>query len=222
MTAADHNRGMPYNGRMPSLESGAGGASHARRTAAEYRDILASAPRIVVVGSTGSGKTTMARGLARLLDVPHVELDSHNWEPNWTAAQTDVFRQRVRDALAGDGWVVDGNYSAVRDLVWPRASMLVWLNLPYRVVLWRLLWRTLRRVFRRQELWNGNREVFRTQFLSTDSLFIWQIRTFGRIRRTIPESIAQPDHAHLDVVVLRSPRAVREWLAALGDAMRPA
>lgn len=205
---------------MPSHEPGAGGASHAGRSAADYRDTLASAPRIVVVGCTGSGKTTVARGLARLLGVPHVELDSHNWEPNWTAAQTDVFRERVREALAGDGWVVDGNYSAVRDLVWPKAALLVWLNLPYRVVLWRLLWRTLRRVVNKEELWNGNREVFRTQFLSRDSLFIWQMRTFGRIRRTIPQSMEQPEHAHLDVVVLRSPRAVREWLAALGEATR--
>ena len=59
----------------------------------------------MVVGCTGSGKTTVARSLARLLDAPHVELDSHNWEPNWTAAQTDVFRQRVRDALRETaGW----------------------------------------------------------------------------------------------------------------------
>ncbi|MDE2861442.1 MAG: adenylate kinase [Chloroflexota bacterium] len=198
---------------MPLRESG-----HPER-AADHRDTLANAPRVVVVGCTGSGKTTVARSLARLLDVPHVELDSHNWEPNWTAAQTDVFRERVRDALAGDGWVVDGNYSAVRDLVWPRAALLVWLNLPYRVVLWRLLWRTLRRVFTREELWNGNREEFRTQFLSRDSLFRWQADSFRRIRRTIPAAVEQPEHAHLDVVVLRSPRGVRDWLAALAGAL---
>ena len=208
---------------MPPLESSdprAGDASHRRRTAAEYHDLLTSAPRVVVVGCTGSGKTTVARSLARFLDAPHVELDSLNWEPNWTAAPTDVFRQRARDALTGDAWVVDGNYSALRDLIWPRASLLVWLNLPYRVVSWRLLWRTLRRVFTREELWNGNREEFRTQFLSRDSLFRWQLDSFGRIRRNMPESIAQPEHAHLEVVVLRSTGEVREWLAGLGDAMR--
>ena len=152
--------GMPYNRRMSPPESsdrGASGDTHAGHTAAEYRDILTSAPRVVVVGCTGSGKTSVARSLARLLDAPRVELDALNWEPDWTAAETDVFRQRVRDALTGEAWVVDGNYSAVRDLVWPRAAMLVWLNLPYRVVSWRLLWRTLKRVFTREELWNGNR-----------------------------------------------------------------
>ena len=214
-------RRMPYNWRMPPPESSdrrPADASRVRRTAAEYRDIVVGAPRVVVVGCTGSGKTTVARTLARMLDAPHVELDSLNWEPNWTAAQTDVFRQRTRDALTGDAWVVDGNYSALRDLIWPRASLLVWLNLPYRVVSWRLLWRTLRRVFTKEELWNGNREEFRTQFLSRDSLFRWQLDSFGRIRRNMPESIAQPEHAHLEVVVLRSTGEVREWLAALGDA----
>ena len=214
---------MPYNRRMPPQESSDrkdNNASRAGLSAAEYRDILASAPRIVVVGCTGSGKTTVARTLAKLLDVPHVELDSHNWEPDWTAAQTDVFRQRVSDALSSDAWVVDGNYSAVRDLVWPRAALLVWLNLPYRVVLWRLLWRTLRRVFKREELWNGNREEFRTQFLSTDSLFRWQAGTFRRLRVSIPQSLEQPEHAHLEVVVLRSGAEVRRWLAALGGALR--
>lgn len=213
---------MPYNWRMPPPESSdprACDASHRRRTADEYRDLLASAPRVVVVGCTGSGKTTVARTIAGLLNAPHVELDSLNWEPNWTAASTEVFRQRARDALTGDAWVVDGNYSALRDLIWPRASLLVWLNLPYRVVSWRLLWRTLRRVVTKEELWNGNREEFRTQFLSRDSLFKWQLDSFGRIRRNMPESIAQPEHAHLEVVVLRSGREVREWLAGLVDAL---
>ena len=84
--------------------------------------------RVVIVGSTGSGKTTLARQLSRLLDVPHTELDALNWEANWVMAPTDVFRQRTQDALKGDAWVVDGNYSAVRDLVWPRATVLVWLT----------------------------------------------------------------------------------------------
>ena len=214
---------MPYNLRMSppgSNDRRAGDASHAGHTAAEYRDILTSAPRVVVVGCTGSGKTSVARSLARLLDAPRVELDALNWEPDWNAAETDVFRQRVRDALSGDAWVVDGNYSAVRDLVWPRAAMLVWLNLPYRVVSWRLLWRTLIRVFTREELWNGNREVFRTQFLSRDSLFRWQAGTFHRLRVSLPQSLEQREHAHLEVVVLRSGGEVREWLAALGDALR--
>ena len=73
--------------------------------------------RISIVGTTGSGKTTLAKKIAETCKSPHVELDQLQWEPDWTAVPTDVFQERVRQALQGDRWVVDGNYSKVRDLV---------------------------------------------------------------------------------------------------------
>src|SRR5437879_13025455 len=82
--------------------------------------------RVSVVGSTGSGKTTFARDLARRLGVPHVELDALNWGPSWTMVPVDVFKERVARAVEGDAWVIDGNYGGrgARDLVWPRADSL--------------------------------------------------------------------------------------------------
>jgi adenylate kinase family enzyme len=184
-------------------------------TSKSGKGIMGQTPRVVVVGSTGSGKTTLARQLSRLLDVPHTELDALNWEANWTAAPTDVFRQRTQDALKEDTWVVDGNYSAVRDLVWPRATVLIWLDYPLRVLLWRLLRRTLRRTLGKEELWNGNRERFITQFLSRDSLFVWLFRTYWRRRHTFPLAFEQPEHSHLEVVILRSQSETHDWLSGL-------
>ena len=169
--------------------------------------------RIVVVGTTGSGKTTLARQLSQLLDVPHVELDALNWEADWVTAPTNVFRQRVQEALERDSWIADGNYSAVRDLVWPRAAVLVWLDYPLRVVIWRLLYRTLRRTVRKEELWSGNRERFFVQFFSRESLFLWMFRTYWRRRRTYPIVLKQPEHSHLEVVVLQSQSETNDWLS---------
>lgn len=176
----------------------------------------ADAPRrVVVVGTTGSGKTTMARALAGRLGVPHVELDALHWEPNWTEAEVDVFRARVRVALSGDAWVVDGNYGKVRDLVWPRAEVLIWLDYSFMRTFWQLSRRTLVRMATGEELWSGNRERFRSQFLSRDSLFLWFFKTYPRHRHEFPQLVRRPEHRHLRAVRLRSPAAARAWLARI-------
>lgn len=172
--------------------------------------------RIVVGGTTGSGKTTMARQLACQLGLRHVELDALHWEPGWREAPLDVFRQRVDAATSGDSWALDGNYSKVRDIYWPRADTIVWLDYPLRVVLWRLWWRTLRRVTTREELWNGNREDLRTALLSRDSILLWAVQTYERRRRQYTELLAAPESRHLTAIHLTSPRAARAWLASLG------
>lgn len=168
-----------------------------------------------MVGVTGSGKTTFAASLAVRLNVPHVELDALHWEPHWTEAELEVFRNRVGCVAAGDGWVIDGNYSKVRDLVWGRADTVVWLDYAFPLTFVRLLRRTVRRVRSGEELWNGNRERFAEQFLSRDSLFLWSITTYSRHRRTIPAALAGEAYSHLRLVRLRAPRDAQRWLAGV-------
>jgi adenylate kinase family enzyme len=168
--------------------------------------------RIVVVGSTGSGKTTLARLLSRALGVPHIELDALHWGPRWTPVADETFRERVRDAVAPERWVSDGNYSVVRDLLWQRADTLLWLDYPLWLIYWRLAPRTLRRGLRRELLWGNNRERLWEQFFSRDSLFLWVLQTYWRRRREFPALLRQPDYAHLRVVRLRTPRHTEAWL----------
>ncbi|HZR41011.1 MAG TPA: hypothetical protein VFB12_12885, partial [Ktedonobacteraceae bacterium] len=124
---------------------------HARSSSGSLR-------RIVVVGTSGSGKSTLARQLGKLLSIPAVEMDALFWGPHWTPAPLSVLRERVMQALSGDAWVVDGNYSNVRDLTWGCADTVVWLDYSLWVVMTRLLRRTLTRGIAREELWSGNRE----------------------------------------------------------------
>ncbi len=172
--------------------------------------------RIAVVGTSGSGKTTLARALAQRLGVSHVEMDALHWEPNWTDAPLTVFRARVAHALRGESWVIDGNYSKVRDLVWMRADTIVWLDYPLPLVLWRLVRRTFWRAIRREELWGGNRERLATAFLSRDSILLWAITSQPRHRRDYPALFQKPEYAHLVVVRLHSPRQTAAWLAGIG------
>jgi len=175
--------------------------------------------RVAVVGTTGSGKTTLAGHIARCLGVPHVELDALYWGPDWTPAPVDLFRARVDRALSGDAWVVDGNYSAVRNIVWNRASAVVWLDYVLLVVMAQLVWRTFRRGITREELWHGNRESLCRSLLSRDSILLWALRTYRRRRREYPALFNRPEYAHLAVVHLRSPRAARAW--RLGWSLEP-
>lgn len=168
--------------------------------------------RVNVVGTSGSGKTTFAAELARRLGVPHVELDALSWEANWVSAPPDVLRERVARAVADDGWVVDGNYSATRDLVWARADTVVWLDLSLSVVMWRVIARTMRRSLRGDELWSGNRESLRLA-LSRDSIILWALTTYRRRRRDYPQLFAQyPD---VRFVRVRSPAQARAFLEAI-------
>ncbi len=170
------------------------------------------ARRIVVVGVSGSGKTAFARQLAELLGYPHLELDSLHWLPHWQEAPLEEFRARVAEKIAAEYWVCDGNYSKVRDLVWGRADTLVWLDYPLGLILWRLWRRTMRRVFLREELWNGNRESVRGAFCGRESLFVWAITSRPRHHRDYPRLLAG-EYAHMRAHRFRSPRAAEAWLA---------
>lgn len=170
-----------------------------------------------MVGSgSGAGKTTFARALARQAGLPFVELDALHWQQgNWITPSRDVFRARVDEATSGDAWVVDGNYSASRDIVWARADTVVWLDLPFAVMLWRTVRRTMRRSWRREVLWVGNRETVWNAFVGGDALIPFFVRTYRGRRRRFERELARPEQAHLDVHRFRSTAEAERWLHGL-------
>ena len=169
-------------------------------------------PRIAVVGTSGSGKTTVARELARRHGVTHVELDALFHGPNWAETPAEEFRRRVAAATDGDGWVVDGNYeSKLGDLVLGRADTVVWLDLPLRVALARVTRRTVGRIRTGEELWSGNRESWRGGFFGWESMFVWTIRSHLRNRRVRPGRFER--HPNLRIARLRSAREVESYLS---------
>lgn len=173
--------------------------------------------RVVVLGVTGSGKTTAGRRVARALGAKHVELDALWWGPNWTASDPEDFRERLAAAIDGaDRWVTDGGYAShVWDITWTRADAALWLDYPLPLILTRLFRRSARRIFSREELWNGNRESFRSQFLSRQSLFSWAVQTHGKYRKSYPEHFARPELRRLWVARCTSPAQTEQWIRRL-------
>jgi adenylate kinase family enzyme len=170
--------------------------------------------RINVVGTSCSGKTTLARELARRLDVPHVEFDALFWGPDWTPVPPETFRGRLTEALAADAWVSDGGYASVRDITWARADTIVWLDYPMRIVLARWARRTVRRIRSREEFWpgTGNRESVRNAF-RRDGLLWWILSTHRRRHRTMSQ--AMRERRDLRWIRLASPREAAAWLAGV-------
>lgn len=172
--------------------------------------------RIRVVGNTGSGKTTLARAAAERLGVLHVELDEVFWAEGWTKRDLDEARAILRERLAtagGAGWVADGNWNRVRQGMLDDADVVVWLDYPRRLVMRRVIARTLRRGLTRQELWHGNRERL-GNLLRRDpdqNVVLWSWTQHGRYRETYA-ALAASDAR---VVRLAGPREADAWLAGL-------
>ena len=175
--------------------------------------------RVSVVGNSGSGKTTLAGALGRAMGVPHLELDGVFHQPNWEPLDRDEFRRRVGEFVAADRWVIDGNYSAVRDLIWARADTVVWLDPPRYRVMRQILWRTVRRAALRKELWNGNREpALWTIFTDREHIVRWAIATRKLYAERIPAvAAARPD---LPIVRLRRRGDAERWLREVVAPLR--
>ena len=185
------------------------------------RTAIALGPKIAIYGPSGSGKSTLACMLGEKLGLPVVELDAiFHAHPNWVDLETGEFRARVAAVLLehSEGWVIDGNYSVVRDLILGQADTAIWLRLPFRTVYRRLASRTISRAMVGAELWNGNRESLRQTFLSRDSMLWWGITSWRPASRKTREALTTVPH-HARVIVLRSPRQVARLvsLAARGD-----
>ena len=166
----------------------------------------------MILGSaSGNGKTTLGQEVARRLDTPFVELDALVHGPNWTETPDDELRTRLQPVIDSDGWVVDGAYRRkLGDLVLENADTVVWLDLPMRIWVPRLLRRTVRRLRTREKLWNDNTESLRGAFWGRESLFGVAVRLHFEHRRRYPTDLAP-----YPVVRLRSPREVERWLATV-------
>ena len=174
--------------------------------------------RVIVIGSSGSGKSTLAERLARQRGVPFIELDALHWEPGWKEADHDVFRERVRHAVAADAWVLAGNYTKQRDLSWQRAETVVWLDLPLRTSLRRCITRCWRRYRTREMLWGTNYENFWEHLMLWDakkSLVTYSITRHRRRQREFHASIEDPAWSHIEFVRLRSDEDVERWFSAV-------
>lgn len=170
--------------------------------------------RIAVVGSSGSGKTTVARKLSRLFGLPHLELDAIYNLPQWQERDREEMRTIVDAFTAGDRWIVDGNYAWLANVTWERAQLVIVLSLPRSVVMQRVVVRTFWRAVTRKKLWNGNVEPIGALFSvkRRKSMIVWAWKRFEHYRRLYEHFPDDPRWAHVHIVRLTRMRDVRRFL----------
>jgi adenylate kinase family enzyme len=176
--------------------------------------------RIAVIGNSGSGKSTLARTLSARLGIPHIELDALNWQPGWRGLNfedPDRWTRVVAEAVAGDAWITDGNYSkGALPQILPRATDVIWLDYSRGLVMSRVLRRSFLRAISGEELWpgTGNREDFRRR-LQKDHPIRWTWDTYRAANAAREARFASSELAHARKHRFRSPAETRRWMTRL-------
>ncbi len=165
-------------------------------------------PKINVVGTSGSGKSTFSHKLANKLEAPHIELDALFWRPNWQETPDDEFFALIEQRTASDSWVLDGNYNRTVPVKWKRVDMVIWLNYSYFRTIWQAVTRALKRSWYKAELWpgTGNRESFRKSFFSRESIILWTLKNYHSNVARYEAAMADERYSHIEFVRLRSPK----------------
>lgn len=166
--------------------------------------LLRQAARINVVGTTGSGKSTVSRRLAGQLGMPHLEMDRMFWQPGWRQTPEAEFFAAVGAVVSAERWVLDGNYSKTIPVKWARVDVVLWLDYGFADIFIRLLKRTVQRAWSGDELWpdTGNCETFRQSFLSRQSILWWMVTTYADTRRSMLARSSDPAFAHIRFIRL--------------------
>jgi adenylate kinase family enzyme len=170
-----------------------------------------------VVGTSGSGKSTFARELAELLNLPYYEIDQLFWKSDWQESSDEELFRKVHDVTSRSRWVLDGNYTRTIPVKWKEVQLVIWLDPSFIRTILRVTKRTIHRSLTQEEIWpgTGNRESLRKAFLSKDSIIWWAITTHRNNRKKYGSIISSPAYSHISFIRLNSRMGIPSFLEGL-------
>jgi hypothetical protein len=169
--------------------------------------------KIAVVGCSGAGKTTLAKTLAALLNLPFVACDPIFWEPGWTPVEDPIVRLRLSEALSSGAWVIDGAFGETRHIVWSKADTVIWLDYAFALVLHRVCYRNLTWFITQEPVWSGNRMTLRRAW----SGIRHSVTTYATKREAYRLELA--GLSNVEVIRLASPQQTRLWLNSMQNSV---
>ena len=169
--------------------------------------------KIIVIGTTGSGKSTVALKLSEKLSIPYIQLDYLFWKPNWEESTDEEFLAKIEAAVNKPAWVLDGNYGRTNHLTWKDADTVVWVDLPFWLTFYQIFKRSLNRAITRRELWEGtgNKESFFRMF-SKDSILLWLFKTYSSNVSRYEARMKDPHYQHIVFHRLQSKKEIAAFL----------
>lgn len=170
--------------------------------------------KVIVVGLSGAGKTTLANQLSAALNIRAIELDSIYHQADWKPLDREVFIDKVNEITAQKEWILCGNFfTALGKKLWKKADTIIWCDYPLPLVLWRLIRRTFYRGITKQELWNGNKESLLTNFFTKNSVILLTLRSWKKHKKRYGDIFDNhPDISNATFVRLRSKKDTEKFL----------
>jgi adenylate kinase family enzyme len=168
--------------------------------------------RINVIGTSGSGKSTFSKILAKKMNVPYVEMDALHWKANWKESSDEELFNKLKNALSSEKWILDGNYSKTEHIKWKQIQIVIFLDLPFYLVLYRIIKRSLVRGLKRQELWAGNKESISKVLFSKDSMILFTIKNFYKNRKRYSKLSNNFQNSQIKFISLKSRKDINDFL----------
>jgi len=166
--------------------------------------------RVFIVGSGGSGKTTLGNTIASHIGCDATQLDALFWQDDWIPSPIEDFKQRVVESTSGETWVLDGNYrNTVFDDVFDRADTFIWLNLPKWTILWRCLKRDILKKISREKYFGKNCPP---TLSGSIKLLVFVYRTHEERNASLKLKATEARSKNKEVVVLNKPKEVQEFI----------
>lgn len=162
--------------------------------------------RIAIIGTSGAGKTTLAKELSSKLNIPAYELDNLFWLSEWQHVDLNSFAEKVGSIVEKDSWIICGNYSKVREIIWDKADTIIWLDYPFLLCFFRNLIRSLKRIFTKEQCCNGNYETMSRTFFSKDSILLWVIKSHWRHKESYSSAFLEKRYSQKSLIRVGSPK----------------